>query len=136
MKKIINSILLLIFLGACTGYKPIFSSTNLQFKVNDYLIEGDKTLGNKIYSKLNRLSKSNKNSDNIPSFNFLIDVSKNKISSAKDKTVKITSYKINLIAKIEVKDSLTKTIIVNQTFRSSTSYSVQDRISETAKVEK
>ena len=48
-----------------------------------------------------------------------------------------TTFKLlnKVIAKIEVKDSLTKTIIVNQTFRSSTSYSVQDRISETAKVE-
>ena len=55
MKKISYLLISLIFLiniGACTGYKPIFSSSNLEFKITDYSILGDKKLGNKIYSKL------------------------------------------------------------------------------------
>ena len=55
MKKIINlicSTILLIFISECVGYKPIYSSTNLQFKIGDYSIAGDKKLGNRIYSKL------------------------------------------------------------------------------------
>ena len=64
MKKIsylLISLFLLVNIVACAGYKPIFSSSNLEFKIADYSIIGDKKLGNQIYSKLYNLSKSNKN---------------------------------------------------------------------------
>ena len=51
MKKIaypIFSFILLIFFNGCAGYEPIFSSTNLQFEIADYSIEGNKILENKI----------------------------------------------------------------------------------------
>ena len=63
MKKVfyrLISIILLINVCACAGYKPIFSSSNLKFKISDYSISGDKKLGNQIYSKLYNLSKSSK----------------------------------------------------------------------------
>ena len=135
MKKIIYSFLLLLFLNACTGYKPIFTSTNLQFEITNYSIEGDKTLGNKVYAKLNRLSKSNKNEDNTRNISFLINATKNKKAGAKDNAGKILSYKITLNTKIEVKDTMTDEIILKQTFVSSTSYKVQDQSSDTAKLE-
>ena len=47
----IFSFILLIIINGCTGYEPIFGSTNLEFKIVDYSISGDKKLGNKIYSK-------------------------------------------------------------------------------------
>ena len=135
MKKIIYSFLLLLFLNTCSGYKPIFISTSLQFEITNYSIEGDKTLGNKVYAKLNRLSKSNKNEDNTRNISFLINATKSKKAAAKDSTGKILSYKITLNTKIEVKDSITDEIILNQTFVSSTSYKIQDQISDTAKLE-
>ena len=135
MKKIIYSFLLLLFLNACTGYKPIFTSTNLQFEITNYSIEGDKTLGNKVYAKLNRLSKSNKNEENARNISFLINATKNKKAGAKDDAGKILSYKITLKTKIEIKDTMTDEIILKQTFVSSTSYKVQDQSSDTAKLE-
>ena len=59
MKKISYLLISLIFLiniGACTGYKPIFSSSNLKFKIADYSISGDKNLGTQIYNKLYNIS--------------------------------------------------------------------------------
>ena len=38
------------------GYKPIFTTSNFNFKIENYSIEGDKKLGNLIYRKLNTLS--------------------------------------------------------------------------------
>ena len=38
-----------------------FGSSNLQFEITDYAIEGDQKLGNQIYSKLYSISQSNKN---------------------------------------------------------------------------
>ena len=70
MKKIsclLISLILLVNIGACTGYKPIFSSSNLGFKIADYSITGDKKLGNKIYSKLYSLSQATKNTLEIKS---------------------------------------------------------------------
>ena len=128
MKKIIYSFLLLLFLNACAGYKPIFTSTNLQFEITNYSVEGNKTLGNKIYDKLNRLSKSNKNDENTKNISFLINTTINKKAGAKDKAGKILSYKITLNTKIKVKDSITDEIILNQTFVSSTSYKIQDQL--------
>ena len=55
MKKttfLIISLFLLICINACAGYKPIFASSDFQFKIADYSINGNKKLGNKIYSKL------------------------------------------------------------------------------------
>ena len=55
MKKkthLIYSFILLIFINGCVGYEPIFRSGNIQFKIADYSVHGNKILGNKIYSKL------------------------------------------------------------------------------------
>jgi len=135
MKKIIYSILILIFLNSCAGYKPIFNSTNLQFKIADYSIEGNKILGKKIYAKLNRLSKSNKDDQNIRAINLLINSSKYKNSTAKDSAGNVVAYKITLKTKIEVTDFLTDDKILGQTFTSSVSYTVQSRQSDTLKLE-
>ena len=61
MKKISYLFLLLFILintAACNGYKPIFSSSNLKFKIADYSISGDKNLGTQIYNKLYNISRS------------------------------------------------------------------------------
>ena len=60
MKKIYYYLILLVFLtniSACAGYKPIFGSTNLEFKIADYEITGNKKIGNQIYSRLYNLSQ-------------------------------------------------------------------------------
>ena len=58
MRKIIlHTILaiLLFYISGCAGYKPIFSSSNFEFKINNYTINGNKTLGNQLYSKLHAI---------------------------------------------------------------------------------
>ena len=86
MKKVIYpifSFILLLFINGCAGYEPIFGSTNLQFEIADYSIEGNKILGNKIYSKLYSLSKSNKGNQNLRSVDLVIKVSKDKNATTK-----------------------------------------------------
>ena len=68
MKKIaylVIALILLINMNACSGYKPIFSSTNLQFEIADHSIEGNIMLGNQIYSKLYNISKLKKDNENV-----------------------------------------------------------------------
>ena len=137
MKKILYVIFVLIignYLSACTGYKPIFSSSNLEFEIGDYSIKGDKSLGKKIYSKLKNISESSKNPD-AQSISIIIDVKKNKISTAKNSAGKILEYKINLRTNVVVRDFLTGNEILNQNFNSSSSYRVQDQYSETVHLE-
>ena len=138
MIKKISLIFLSIFFilsNGCAGYKPIYSNSNLEFKIVDYTIKGDKRLGNKIYSKLYNLSRTKKNLDSDKSIILLIDTSLNKNETSKDSSGKILEYKLTLITKIEILDFLSNDRILNQAFVSSLSYKVQSQYSETIKLE-
>ena len=58
-KKILTFIPLFIILlaNSCTGYKPIFSASNLKFQIVEHSIKGNKRLANQIYS-VSKLSTS------------------------------------------------------------------------------
>ena len=138
MKKIpylFISFIILINIGACTGYKPIFGSSNLEFKIADYSISGDKKLGNQIYSKLYNLSRSTKKTSETKNIYLLINVSKDKNATAKDSTGKILGYRINLSTTITIKDVMTGNEILNENFSLSSVYKAQDQYSETIKLE-
>ena len=138
MKKIVGpifSLILLIFINGCAGYEPIFISTNLQFEIADYSIEGNKILGNKIYSKLYSISKSKKDDQNSRSVDLVIKVSKDKNVTTKDSAGKILQYKITLNTDVKVTDFITKDKILNQIFTSSLTYKVQDNYSDTVNLE-
>ena len=138
MKKIsylLISLILLISISACAGYKPIFTSTNLKFKITDYSISGDKKLGNRIYSKLYNLSKSTENTPEAENIYILINVLQNKNATAKNNKGKILGYKINLSTTIMIKDSISENEILNDTFSFSSTYKTQDQFSETLKLE-
>jgi len=138
MKKIsfiIISITLLINITACSGYKPIFGSSNTEFTIAEYSIIGDKKIGNQIYSKLFNLSKSNKNQQGIASIYIIIKTKKEKKATSKDSTGKTLEYKISLNTNVAVINYLTKENILNHNFILSTSYKTQDQYSETLKLE-
>ena len=137
MKKIINLTLLFILLvciSACAGYKPIFSS-NLNFQIADYSIQGDKKLGRQIYEKIFRTSNSNKNKPESQSIVVFINSKKEKEATAKSDTGKILEYRISLNSHIVIKDYLNNDQILNQNFDYTSSYKVQDQHSETVKLE-
>ena len=133
--KFIHIALLITLIGinACTGYKPIFSSSNIQFKISEYLLEGNKKLSKKIYLELNNLSQTS-NSD-VKSISIKIDTDKNKEATAKNTAGKILEYKITLNIHVIIKDYLTETDLLNKKYTSFSSYKVQDQYSETIKLE-
>ena len=139
MKKIsylLISLILLLNISACTGYKPIFSSSNIiEFKITDYSITGDKKLGRQIYSKLYNLSQITKNTLEVKNIYILINVLKEKNATVKNSAGKILAYKINLSTTVIVKNFTTGNQILNENFASSSSYKVQDQYSETIKLE-
>ena len=138
MKKIsylLISLVLLINITACAGYKPIFGTANLKFKISDYSIEGDKKIGNMIYSKLHNLSKLNKDNNEAKNVELIINILKEKNATTKDKAGKILAYKINLTTTIKLKDFYSGNEILNEIFSYSASFNVQDQYSETIKLE-
>ena len=138
MKKITYltiSLILLIGINACAGYKPIFSTSNLQFKISDYSIKGDKSLGQKIYTKLYNLSQSNKNNTAVKNINISIEVSKDKTVKVKNSAGKILEYKISLNTNIEIKDYFTNNQILSHNFNYSSSYKTQDQFSDSLRLE-
>ena len=138
MKKIPHlfiSFIILINIGACTGYEPIFGSSNLEFKIADYSISGDKKLGNQIYAKLYDLSRTTKKTSETKNIYLLINVSKDKNATAKDSTGKILGYRINLSTTITIKDVMTGNEILHENFSVSSIFKAQDQYSETIKLE-
>ena len=127
--------LIFFFTNACTGYKPIFGESQVKFEISSYSIEGNKKLGNQIYSKLYNLSKFNKNDQSIRSIDILINVSKDKKATAKNSAGKIMEYKLTLNTQVIIKDYLSNKEILNRNFESFSSYKVQDQHSETIKLE-
>ena len=138
MKKITYltiSLILLIGINACAGYKPILSTSNLQFEISDYSIKGDKSLGKKIYTKLYNLSQSNKNNTAVKNINISIEVSKDKTVKVKNSAGKILEYKISLNTNIEIKDYFTNDQILSHNFNYSLSYKTQDQFSDSLRLE-
>jgi len=138
MKKIsylLISFILLIKISSCAGYQPIFGSTNLEFKIADYSISGNKKIGNQIYSRLYNLSRSSKSTAERKNIYLLINASKSKSPTAKDSTGKVLSYKTSLTTNIIVKNIITGNEIINENFSYSSAYKVQDQFSETVKLE-
>ncbi len=138
MKKQTNLVIafiLLILVNGCSGYKPIFGSIDLQFKISQYSIEGNQIIGKKIYKKLNNFFEKTKDKKDVRKITLLINVSKDKKASLKNSAGKIIEYKIFLKTEIEVKDFMTNDKILNQTFSNSSSYRVQKQYSETIKLE-
>ena len=85
-KKIYLSvyIVLCILVSGCVGYEPIYSSSNIQFKIGNHIIEGEKILGNKIYKNIYRITSSNKADENSKIIDIFIKVTKTKSSTLKD----------------------------------------------------
>ena len=138
MKKIIFliiSIILFYYLNACAGYKPIYSSSNFNFIIEDHSIKGEERLANSIYRNLYNISLSNKNNQAAQSVSLSIDTKKERIATVKNSAGKILEYEINLNTNIIIKDFLTDKSILNQNFNYSISYKVQDEHSETIKLE-
>ena len=108
---------------------------DLKFEIAEYSIKGDKILGNKLYSRLKKISKSEENNQNVRSINLQIKSSTDKKATSKDSAGNILAYRITLITEIKVKDFNNDEKILNQKFNYSLSYDVQDQISETKKRE-
>jgi hypothetical protein len=128
-------ILLLLIISGCAGYEPIFGSKNLQFKISSYSIEGDKNLGNKIYYKLNNISKKSKSDENTKIIDLKINISKEKVATSKNSAGKILEYKIILSSIINITDALTDEILLYESSDISTSYKSEDQYSETVSSE-
>ena len=138
MKKITFLIIcsiLFIYINACTGYTPIYGSSNFNFKIEDHSLKGEERLANLIYRKLYNVSLSNKDNLNAQSISLSVLTTKEKKPTIKNSAGKILEYEINLNSNIVINDFYTDEIILNQNFNYSISYKVQDEHSETIKLE-
>ena len=138
MKKIISISILSILLtltNNCSGYKPIFASKNMNFKISEHITEGDKRIGNEIYSKLYRASSSKTNNKNIQDLNIYIKSEKEKMATAKDTTGKTLEYKMTLNINIKITKNTDKDVVLDKIYNSSLRYKIQEQYSDTIKLE-
>ena len=129
------SLILLVILYGCAGYEQIFSPTSINFEIKNYSIEGEKSVGKNIYSKLNVLSKANQSNPNKKSIDLFVHALKDKTAFAKNSAGKILSYKVTINIKINIIDPLTNKNLLNKVFINSSVYKVQDQYSDTIELE-
>ena len=137
MKKkyfLILSLILIVFINGCAGYKPIFNSSSLMMEIKNHSIEGDKKLGERMYLKLSNLLRSG-TKESKKNIDLFINISKNKESTIKDKSGKILEYKITLNTIVIVKNYETSNKIFSKNFSNSLSYKVQNEYSESMSAE-
>ena len=137
MKKIIFLSLFLIsmILFGCGGYKPIFASAKVDFNIGTHQIEGNKLLGNKIFSNIKNLSRKKSGENNLKSLDFLINISNEKKPTSKNSAGKVLEYKITINTKIIVTESFTEVKILEENYNQSVAYKVQEQYSDTVKLE-
>ena len=56
MKKILKIFFCFFFITSC-GYTPIFTASEVEFKISEYELEGDEGLGKRILDTLQRTIK-------------------------------------------------------------------------------
>ena len=127
--------IILVLFNSCTGYKPIFSSNNLNFEISNHTISGDRRLGNQLYLKIKKNTQKRETKTSPYNFDMYINISKNKDATVKSSTGKILEYNLTLDANFKINDYLTKEELINSKFVYSTSYKVQDKHSDTIKTE-
>ena len=124
-------IILFYFVNNC-GYTPIFSSKNLNIKINDYYISGDAQLGEKIYSTVQQLLLTTENSKGI---DLYITSTKDKSVTSQSTSGKTLEYKITLITDITITDSISGDKLLEESNTLSQNFKVQDQIYETERIE-
>ena len=124
-----------VFFNSCSGYKPIFSSTKLNFEVSSHLVTGNKRLGNQLYTKIKKSTQKSEDQKSPYNFDIFINILKNKEATVKHGTGKLLEYKIILSTTFKVNNYLTKEELINNQSSYSTSYKVQDKHFDTIKTE-
>ena len=115
MKKIF---ILFLFMTAC-GYQPLYISKNsISFSKIEFI--GDKRIAREIVNFASLKENSSSTNKSV----ILLNVSENTIATSKDSKGKITSYKTNITAKVEIKNN--DKIIRNKKFNESFSYNNLD----------
>ena len=113
-KKLIIIIISTNFLLQC-GFTPMYSSKNGNINnvsINEIIFTGDKTINKGIETNLVRY----KNSKNEKPFYIKIDTKFEKETLTKDKTAKITDYKLSSVSILEIssQNQFIKRIIISE----------------------
>ena len=113
-KKLIIIIISTNFLLQC-GFTPMYSSKNGNINnvsINEISYTGDKIINNGIETNLVRY----KNNKNEKLFNIKIDTRFSKETLSKDKTAKVTDYKLSSVTIFEIssQDQFIKRIIISE----------------------
>ena len=113
-KKLIIIVISTNFLLQC-GFTPMYSSKNGNINnvsINEITFTGDKIINNGIETNLLRY----KNNINQKTFNIKVDTKFNKETLTKDKTAKVTDYKLSSTSIFEIssQDEFIKKIIISE----------------------
>ena len=129
-KNIIIIFLVMTMLNAC-GYTPIYYKENIDFKIKNIEMEGDKLINNRIYKNLKNI-QSQQNNQKIIEIN-LYSIKEKKITT-KNSKCDAKSLNLRINTKLTIKDNNSNIMIKN--FGKSFNYNNIDRKFDLKKNEK
>ena len=102
MKNLINIkfIIILLIISGC-GYKPIFSSKDVNFSIENINLEGDKKINKIIVRKLAIFQNKG---NNVKLLNLEISSQVNKITSSKDTKGNPKTYRLEISTNIKISE--------------------------------
>ena len=102
MKNLINIkfIIILLIISSC-GYKPIFSSKDVNFSIEKINLEGDKKINKIIFKKLTIFKNKG---NNVKLLNLEISSQINKITSSKDTKGNPKTYRLKISTNIKISE--------------------------------
>ena len=124
-RLIIITISLIIFLSSCS-YEKMNSPDQKKFHIVDIYVEGEKRTAFLVRKKIIRYSSLK--SGNKIKINIIL--ASNKEIQEKNTQNKVTRYKLNMSAQVEIKD-LVSGSEYKRSYNASQSYNVEDRYSNT-----
>lgn len=101
MKKFILSIVILILLNSCQGYKPIFSGEDFNFYIIEKINKSDDNFSRSILKKLEPYSKINSENDKLKSISLTLNTELFEGIVSKDKKGDPLIFEIKILVNAE-----------------------------------
>ena len=112
----ITFLLIVLALSQGCGYQPLLSEKNQKFNLNNFVISGDKKLGQTLVSKFNKIEGAQNN------LLFDIKASKKRDTTNRNSTGSASEYSINVSFNLTIISELNSEKILNKNFSQRSTY--------------
>ena len=101
MKKLILSIIIIIFVNNCQGFKPIFSGKDFKFNIKEKINKSNDNFSRSILKKLEPFEKIDSENNQLKSISLILDTELLERTVSKDKKGNPLAFDIAVLVNAE-----------------------------------